>query len=591
MNADYDGDSADCTLELATCVDGKLVLQSLHIGDFPHNEETKKVTGNKELYEVPANTFVFGYSEKNKRVQLCAVSHFSVHHDLEMVKVALMSGRTVKVSRDHSMFGMNPETGELSRFKAEEGIGWGTPKPRKLFVEQKQEFLAESQDAPDLEKVPMDFNLGWVLGAWAGDGWVGHSNDKPNQVCLAKVDAVVRHTFTQRMFRYKEDAILREYSATHNYGGGDYTSTKIHINNTKLAKWFSSITEGVRGSKNKKLPSWFMHGKEDFLLGLLSGLLDTDGTVCSVKAVAKNKPQIMANYQTISHNLAVDVSTLLCLLGVKSRIHPYTKKEGMETYYNVVISVPDLQRIAGQLELATKDKAQVLKELTKNPYNMDAAENARWDMVPILPKIAKALAQANGAPKVATGDMSPENLARKQVSTTYSSLIQAAKKGRLSRSTLNVLRKRIGDDTVRAISGDAWFNNVTNEEILWDFVETVTPIPGRHTAWDLTVPDGCTFMTSEQIIVYDTLMVHAPVSQKAIEDVKRMTLSNLLYGDKSKDDLLAVPRHEAMMGIAHASSADDREPTKVFANRADLMKDYAAGKIGMGTRIKIKDSK
>jgi DNA-directed RNA polymerase subunit beta' len=89
----------------------------------------------------------------------------------------------------------------------------------------------------------------------------------------------------------------------------------------------------------------------------------------------------------------------------------------------------------------------------------------------------------------------------------------------------------------------------------------------------------------------DTLMVHTPVSQKAIEEVKKMTLSNLLYGDKSKDDLLAVPRHEAMMGIAHASSADDREPTKVFANRADLMKDYAAGKIGMGTHIKIKDSK
>jgi len=591
MNADYDGDSADCTLELATCVDGKLVLQSLHIGDFPHNEETKKVTGNKELYEVPANTFVFGYSEKNKRVQLCEVSHFSVHHDLEMVKVTLMSGRTVKVSQDHSMFGMNPETGELTRFKAEEGIGWGTPKPRKLFVEQKQEFLTESQDAPDLEKVPVDFNLGWVLGAWAGDGWVGHSNDKPNQVCLAKVDAVVRHTFTQRMFRYKEDAILREYSATHNYGGGDYTSTKIHINNTKLAKWFSGITEGVRGSKNKKLPSWFMHGKEDFLLGLLSGLLDTDGTVCSVKAVAKNKPQIMANYQTISHNLAVDVSTLLCLLGVKSRIHPYTKKESMETYYNVVISVPDLQRIAGQLELATQEKAQVLKELAKNPYNMDAAENARWDMVPISPKRAKALAQANGAPKVAPRDDSTENLARKQVSTTYSSLIQAVKKGRLSRSTLNVLRKRIGDDTVRAISGDAWFNNVTNDELVWDFVETVDHVPGRHTAWDLTVPDGCTFMTSEQIIVYDTLMVHTPVSQKAIEEVKKMTLSNLLYGDKSKDDLLAVPRHEAMMGISHASSADDKEPVKVFANRADVMKDYAAGKIGMGTHIKIKDSK
>jgi DNA-directed RNA polymerase beta subunit/intein/homing endonuclease len=577
QNGDYDGDCADCTLEYATCIAGKYVLQSLHIGDFPHNKETKKVTGNKELYEVPANTFVFGYSEKNQRVQLCEVTHFSVHHDLEMVNATLTSGRSVKVSRDHSMFGMNPETGELSRFKAEEGIGWGTPKPRQLFVEQKRDYLTDHCDAPDLENVPMDFNLGWVLGAWAGDGWVGHSNDSPNQVCLAKVDPLVRHTFTQRMFRYKEDASLREYSATHDYGGGEYTSTKIHINNTKLAKWFSGVTEGIRGSHNKKLPSWFMHGKEDFLLGLLSGLLDTDGTVCSVKAKAKNKPQIMATYHTVSRNLAVDVSTLLCLLGIKSRIHPYTKKESPgQEYYNVVISVPDLQKVAGQLQCATESKARVLKELSNITFDPSAPENARWDMLPI----SGATIQAIRSVQILSTS-----------SCEYVALTKAVKLNRISRSVLNKIREQLGDDLVKDVCGAAWFKNVTNENIIWDFIETVVPLEERQTAWDITVPDGCTFMTSEQIVVYDTMMIHTPVSNAAIEDVKKMTLSNTLYGDKSHSDLFVVPRHESTMGITHASSLDDHNKPIHFATQADAMKAYHDSKITLGTRVTIGEQK
>ena len=590
-NSDYDGDCADCTLDIGTCVDSRLVLQRLHIGDFPHNEETKKVTGNKELYEVPANMFVFGYSEKSQRVQLCEVTHFSVHHDLEMVSVLLASGRSVKVSRDHSMFGMNPETGALSRFKAEDGIGWGTPKPRRLFVEQKKDFLRPSQDAPDMLQVPVDFNLGWVLGAWAGDGWVSYQNDaETRSIGFAKVDPVVRNAFAQRMDCYKEGVSTKEYTATHAVGGGAYQSTKIHLNSVELATWFADVTEGIRGSHNKKLPSWFMHGKEDFLLGLLSGLLDTDGTVCSVKAKAKKNPQIMATYHTSSRDLAVDVSTLLCLLGIKSRIHPYTKKErpGQE-YYNVVISVPDLQKVAGQLQCATTAKAQVLQDLAKTPYDMRAPENARWDMVPISVQTARALSKANGSPKVAKNDNSPENLLRKQGLRVYSSLLQSVKKGTLSRSTLNILRDRLGDDTVRAIGGDAWFKNVTNENILWDFVETVTPIEGRHTAWDITVPDGCTFMTSEQIVVYDTMMIHAPVSPGAIEDVKKMTLSNMLYGDKSKDELLVVPQQEAIMGISHATQKDSGGATKSYTTKSEAMKDYYSGKIGLGTHVNIKD--
>ena len=86
----------------------------------------------------------------------------------------------------------------------------------------------------------------------------------------------------------------------------------------------------------------------------------------------------------------------------------------------------------------------------------------------------------------------------------------------------------------------------------------------------------------------DSMMIHAPAGPKAVEEVKNMTLSNMLYSDKSKNDLLVFPQHEAIMGLAHASEVDDKNKTPVkFKTQGDAMKAYNAGKIGLGTRVEI----
>ena len=85
----------------------------------------------------------------------------------------------------------------------------------------------------------------------------------------------------------------------------------------------------------------------------------------------------------------------------------------------------------------------------------------------------------------------------------------------------------------------------------------------------------------------DTMMVHVPVGQKAVDEVKKMTLSNMLYGDKSKEDLLVFPQHESIMGIAHASEVDKRNTPVKFKNKSDAMAAYYSGRIDLGTRVNI----
>jgi DNA-directed RNA polymerase subunit beta' len=85
----------------------------------------------------------------------------------------------------------------------------------------------------------------------------------------------------------------------------------------------------------------------------------------------------------------------------------------------------------------------------------------------------------------------------------------------------------------------------------------------------------------------DAVQLHVPISRGAIDDADALKLSNILFTDKSKEDLLVFPQHEAIMGINHMTSPDDKNKPKIYKTQADAMKDYNEGKIGMGTRVKI----
>jgi DNA-directed RNA polymerase beta' subunit len=87
----------------------------------------------------------------------------------------------------------------------------------------------------------------------------------------------------------------------------------------------------------------------------------------------------------------------------------------------------------------------------------------------------------------------------------------------------------------------------------------------------------------------DTMQVHSPIGQKAIDDTKAMTLSSMLFHDKAKNDLLVFPQHEAIMGIEHASTADLGNTAVKFKTTGEAMKAYHEGKIQLGTRVTIGD--
>jgi len=85
----------------------------------------------------------------------------------------------------------------------------------------------------------------------------------------------------------------------------------------------------------------------------------------------------------------------------------------------------------------------------------------------------------------------------------------------------------------------------------------------------------------------DTVQLHVPVADAAVSESKSMTLSNLLLGDVSKDDLMVFPAHEALIGTYMATREGPQGETRVFDSKADAMAAYKRGEIKMSTPVKI----
>ncbi len=91
----------------------------------------------------------------------------------------------------------------------------------------------------------------------------------------------------------------------------------------------------------------------------------------------------------------------------------------------------------------------------------------------------------------------------------------------------------------------------------------------------------------------DTLQVHAPITTGAIEDTKRMTLSQMLLSDQTRNKLMIFPQHEAVLGVTLASKAsmDSKATVKHFPNREAVLAAWRRGEINMNDSIEVATEK
>ena len=182
------------------------------------------------------------------------------------------------------------------------------------------------------DSIPLNFEFGQFLGIMLGDGWWdkrGYGGNN-NRWCLYLADLpgynaeFVKHFLTdvlhvENLYIKRKESLKRDIPSR----WGDTVGYTYHFVSTEhLCPWLSFNFGGHRsenssGAANKYIASHFFGDGSpmEFKLGLLNGLIATDGTI--YVNTSKEKPRLGLSFTSTSKELAENMCRLYEELGVR----------------------------------------------------------------------------------------------------------------------------------------------------------------------------------------------------------------------------------------------------------------------------------
>jgi len=514
------------------------VVAHIHIKNFPRVEGTKKVNeknGNED-YEVPDGIDCLTLDNETHDFKRIKVENFSVHKNLVNYTIDTSSGDCLLLSSDQSAVAINRNSWEIEKVTPEDlKDGKLIPKVRKIDIEPSV-FKVRLKDhshsasignsASSKTEASLSEGFGWLMGAMIGDGWVSNTNGRKD-LCIASVSNKIGESFHKEVNNLLEkEAKVNIVGSPHKFDGHDSFSRKYTIACASLAENF--VPWIGKGAENKHLPNFYMAAPEEFRLGLLAGLLDTDGAVGWLKK--KSGRQFNIQYSSISEVLIDQVVSLCRSLGISSSITIGNKtKNGQER--RVVISTNAVY--GKKLKLRHEEKSKFLDEFNSEPIK-DSSVSARQDLVPFSPDLLI---------------ISKEFVHHVNDKKLYTNINDSKRYNwRLSRQSA----KRLIEMDVDNKLPDRWKQIVANEDVTWVYAKKVTLNKERIDMYDITAPGPYTFMIDSGIIVQDTFQLHVPVSPKALKEAENMLPSASML-KTGYDSVLNKPEMDMIVGSWLAS--------------------------------------
>jgi hypothetical protein len=117
--------------------------------------------------------------------------------------------------------------------------------------------------------------------------------------------------------------------------------------------------------------------------------------------------------------------------------------------------------------------------------------------------------------------------------------------------------------------------------MVWLPVKSVEKTGVREDGYDLTVPGCETFMSADGVILSNTVNLHVPVSDKAVEQANdRMMPSKNLFSLTDLKSIRHSPQQEMALGLYMLTrNPTSKDPVR-FKSAADAKKAYRRGEIG-----------
>lgn len=346
----------------------------MNLADVPHGE----LIGSKDFedgrhidfYQALPGTQVIAYDEQTGEPKWVDVSGWSRHTGCAVELVQLSNGDTITTDNDpRGVYGMPIDSIDLAMDRA-------TPteaKERKFMVPLLRQLPETTSlfSAIDFKNggVPVnthacheqlifdaDYDLGAFLGIMAGDGWWSKKENIfkfHGQFHIADLEGyngnfVVTYfspkvsKFWYGKHEYKKEEHPDRYGDTVRY-------SYMFDGSEHICKALSNILggegdENTAGSANKHLPFWIMSMSKDFRLGVLNGLIATDGSISISKLGIREHGELVIQLTSTSRRLIDDIKSLCSTLSVSTSISFSKKTIKGNTSWVINLSSVDCKR-------------------------------------------------------------------------------------------------------------------------------------------------------------------------------------------------------------------------------------------------------
>lgn len=523
--------------------DEYLVVET-EIQNVPYNKEEFCLDKNgAKVHPVLFPFSVYSYDSDMATASFEPVTHITVEDGCPVFRVKTKAGWYVDASGNESLAVFDHQEGILKRASASaESVGaFCAILPPPSTDESLFPFFGG-----------IGFDEGWAIGSFVSDGFFMGSG----RVRYAKLSDSQR----EKMQRIISPDQTKTYRHDASSGFGD--SAKDHYTGTS-EKWLAVFSdcyeeEAVdgRSALRKRLPSLWRDYSTAGKWGLLSGLLDGDGSVSKSSA-----GRFTVQFSTSSSYLVRDVIDLCRALGIRASFTEYKSSSKGNTAYIINLSVVDVREASVHLKLHNEKKEAVLNELCVSDLKDDR------DLIPLTERELRELIAMEGL----------DQKKRKSLQT-----ILSAKRNRwaVSRSTLQSLLYSCMNKDAFPVSVEMRMNS----GVRWDVVDQVYEM-GTHTVYDLCIPTTKVFSVNDGLVVWDTMAIFTPITKGGIEDVKKMLPSKNLFS-ASHGGIMHAPSQDAVWG-SYQLSKWGKETDKTFATKQQAIEAYKRHEIGPNDVVKV----
>jgi DNA-directed RNA polymerase beta subunit/DNA-directed RNA polymerase beta' subunit len=538
--------------------DGEFVVCDL--SEVPHAEEC--VTKGHIDYHPVSGVSVLTL-DPTKGACFAEVTGWSYHRQRSVEIVTLASGRQIVTDDDpRAVFGVDASSLEWCRRRPRESADQFVPVLDEVpasFTELTALALPRDKSGRMKPEVLLDAKFGYFLGCLVGDGWVT-GDETLRFTCMASSFPEVLGTWERSAScLFSENPHFSEQYCCEGTFENSKGTTRATISSVALATFLQPLIG--HGARNKHLPPFFLSAPESFRVGLLAGLMDTDGSMSW--SMAKGKAQFMCSVSSTSIRLLQETQHLLRTLGITASITTTTTPKGAASWVLSISSVGLYEHRRKLARPAHSGKRAVWEEFCAGDGPASGGAFSRYRLVPLPSKLAASLR------KIVTvnEDRSVYMTLSKAIDRQYMSKLLAEK-------TVRMVNERGG---CAHPFYARWARLVETPGMHFERVVDVQQTNILEDGYDLTVPGYETFMAVDGVVLSNTMSAYVPVTEKAVQEAWQMMPSNNLFSPAS-GKLMYAPTNEMQVGLYMATEVG-KDTDKKFASLSELRRAVNSGKL------------